>query len=54
MRARVVAPAMTRHRDRVICDVFMSLCEDYTDFCVRTIYYFVKTIRSFVDLCLVV
>jgi hypothetical protein len=42
------------HRDRVVCDVFMSLCEDYTDFCVKTIYCCVKTIQSFVDLCLVV
>jgi hypothetical protein len=23
-RARVVAPATTRHRDRVVCDVFVS------------------------------
>jgi hypothetical protein len=43
----VIAPAMTRCRDRVVCDVFMSLCEDYTNFCV-------KTIQSFIDLCLVV
>jgi hypothetical protein len=50
----VVAPAMTRCRDRVVCDVFMSLCEDYTNFCVKTIYYCVKTIQSFIDLCLVV
>jgi hypothetical protein len=41
-RARVVAPATTRHRDRVICHV-VSLCEDFANFCVKTMYYCVKT-----------
>jgi hypothetical protein len=31
VRARAVAPATTRHRDRVVCLV-VSLCEDYADF----------------------
>jgi hypothetical protein len=52
--ARAVAPAMMRCRDRVVCDVFVSLCEDYTDFCVKTMYCCVKTIQIFIDLCLVV
>jgi hypothetical protein len=37
MRARVVAPATTRRHDRVVCLV-VSLCEDYADFCVKTMY----------------
>jgi hypothetical protein len=50
----VVAPITTRRHDRVVCDVFMSLYEDYADFCVKTMYYCVKTIQIFIDLCLVV
>jgi hypothetical protein len=32
----VVAPATTRRHDRVVCLV-VSLCEDYADFCVKTV-----------------
>jgi hypothetical protein len=42
MRARVVAPATTRCCGRVVC-LDVSLCEDYADFCVKTMYFFVKT-----------
>jgi hypothetical protein len=42
MRLRAVAPATTWCRDRVVCLV-VSLCEDYVDFCVKTMYYCVKT-----------
>jgi hypothetical protein len=42
VRLRVVAPATTWCRDRVVCLV-VSLCEDYADFCVKTMYYCVKT-----------
>jgi hypothetical protein len=35
MRTMVMALAMTRHRDRVVCLV-VSLCEDYMNFCVKT------------------
>jgi hypothetical protein len=45
VRVRAVAPTMMQHRDRVVCHVFVSLCEDYTNFCVKTIWIFV-------DLCL--
>jgi hypothetical protein len=30
------------------------LCEDYIDFCVKTMYCCVKNIQIFVDLCLAV
>jgi hypothetical protein len=43
VRAREVAPALTRRHDQVVCLV-VSLCEDYADFCVKTMYYCVKTI----------
>jgi hypothetical protein len=42
VRARAVAPEMTWHRDRVVCLV-VSLCEDYADFCVKTMPCYVKT-----------
>jgi hypothetical protein len=44
VRVRAVAPAMTRHHDRVVCLV-VSLCEDYVDFCVNTMYCCVKTMN---------
>jgi hypothetical protein len=37
-----MAPATMRRRDRVVCLV-VSLCEDYVNFYVKTIYYCVKT-----------
>jgi hypothetical protein len=40
---RVVVPAMTQRHDRVACHV--SLCQDYVDFCVKTMYCCVKTIN---------
>jgi hypothetical protein len=51
---RAVAPATTWHHDQVVCDVFVSLCEDYTDFCVKTMYCCMKTIWIFINLCLLV
>jgi hypothetical protein len=33
---------MTQCSDPVVCLV-VSLCEDYVDFCVKTMYCFVKT-----------
>jgi hypothetical protein len=44
VRARVsaVALATTRHFDQVVCLV-VPLCEDYADFCVKTMYCCVKT-----------
>jgi hypothetical protein len=42
VRARAVAPAMTQRHDRVVCLV-VSLYADYADFCVKTMYYCVKT-----------
>jgi hypothetical protein len=41
---RAVAPTMTRRRDQVVCLV-VTLCEDYVNFCVNTIYCCVKTIN---------
>jgi hypothetical protein len=41
VRARVVAPATTRRHDRIVCHV--SLCQDYADFCVKTMYCCAKT-----------
>jgi hypothetical protein len=37
-RVRAVAPASTRHRDRVICFV-VSLCQHYANFCVKTMNF---------------
>jgi hypothetical protein len=42
VRARVVALATMWRRDRVVCLV-VSLCEDYADFCVKTLYCCLKT-----------
>jgi hypothetical protein len=44
MRARAVAPATTRRRDRVVCFV-VSLCQDYANFSVKTMYYCVKAMN---------
>jgi hypothetical protein len=42
--ARAVALATASHCDRVVYLV-VSLCEDYADFCVKTIYCCVKTMN---------
>jgi hypothetical protein len=42
VRARAVALTMTRCCDRVVCLV-VSLCEDFAEFCVKTMYCHVKT-----------
>jgi hypothetical protein len=43
VRMRVVAPATTWRHDQVVCHV--SLCQDYADFCVKTMYYCTKTMN---------
>jgi hypothetical protein len=39
---RAVTSATIQRRDRVLC-LIVSLCEDYTDFCMKTKYCCVKT-----------
>jgi hypothetical protein len=43
-RARVVAPVTMQRCDRVVCLV-VSLCQDYADVCVKTMYCGVNTMN---------